>query len=433
MPVARSRLLLSLFASLATPLALVAADPPAPPVPAEDVALAGLWESQDAIGRGAALWLASNGDAVWGTGMFADATYTVKGDRIGVRFESPLDEDEDEHTEEAPQEQPLGNLTHSRWMREGDGRTEVWERVGTSDRVTVEGTWTTMHKIGRTAYERYEPGGAMRLRIQVGPGLAGTWARKGDAVVVRWKDGTRSTLKVQGEALHVPTALAGEVVLTRRGAENWYALQQNPPEFSTGRTPQAGREVLGLWENTHKTLGGIGGAWWFEPSGRVVAATLFVGDATYERKDGRLLLRSSGSPKPDDVPLGDLGPDTWRIVGEGMTMTKVRVGPVADPPSVVGTWRYKHYTGGTAYERYGQDGTLQYRALITPAEVGTWSRNGDLLEVRWPQAPAARFRVQDGRLIDDESGTKEPYATRRGDEDWYGLATAWGPEPARAP
>jgi hypothetical protein len=429
MLVARWSLLPPLFAALALPLGLAAADPPAPGAPQGEASLAGLWESQEVLGRGAALWLASNGDAVWGTGMFVDGAYAVHGDRIAQRLALVPHEDEKEET----QEQPLGDLTKSRWTRESERRTEVWERVGTTDRITVEGTWTTMHRIGRTAYERYEPGGTLHMRIQVGPGLAGAWVRNGDAVEVRWKDGTRSMLKVVGETLHVPSGVSSEVVLTRESAENWYALRPDPPEFSMGRTPQADRELPGLWENTSKSLGGIGGAWWFEPSGRVLAATLILGDATYERRDGRLLLRFAAAPNPEDMPLGDVGPATWRIEGEGVTLTKERIGGLADPPSVVGTWRYAHDTGGTAYERYGGDGTMRFRLLLTPAEVGTWSRHEDVLEVRWPQAQPATFRVQGGRLFDAAGEQEEPYAVRRDDEDWYRLGGGWGPEPSRAP
>ncbi len=119
--------------------------------------------------------------------------------------------------------------------------------------------------------------------------------------------------------------------------------------------------------------------------------------------------------------------------GEGGALVKERVGPGVEPPSVVGTWRYTHSASGTAYERYGEDGSMRFRLLLTPAEVGTWSRHEDVLEVRWPQAPAATFRVQGGRLFDDAGGRKEPYAVRSGDEDWYRLSGGWGPEPSRAP
>jgi len=128
MPVARCPLLLSLVAVVALPLALAAADPPAVPAPPGNAALAGLWESEEVLGRGAALWLSSSGDAVWGTGMFVDGTYAVHGDRIALRLALRPDEDE----KEGPQEQPLGNLTKSRWTREGDRHSEAWERVPAS-------------------------------------------------------------------------------------------------------------------------------------------------------------------------------------------------------------------------------------------------------------------------------------------------------------
>src|SRR5688500_10828484 len=86
MLVARCPLVLSLVAVLTLPLARVEADPPAP-APAGNTALVvGLWESKEVLGRGAALWLASNGDAVWGTGMFVDGTYAVRGDRLALRL-----------------------------------------------------------------------------------------------------------------------------------------------------------------------------------------------------------------------------------------------------------------------------------------------------------------------------------------------------------
>jgi hypothetical protein len=50
MPVTTCPLLVSLFAGLALPLARAAADPPAPPVPPRDAALAGLWESEERLG-----------------------------------------------------------------------------------------------------------------------------------------------------------------------------------------------------------------------------------------------------------------------------------------------------------------------------------------------------------------------------------------------
>jgi hypothetical protein len=429
MRIVRRSLPLSLFAVLALSFAQAAADPPAAPRAPGDASLAGLWESEEPLGRGAALWLASSGEAVWGTGMFVDGTYAVRGDRLAQRFRLLPAEDEKSEL----QEEPLGRLTTSRWTRGADGRSETWERVGQSDRVTVEGTWTTLHRTGRTSYQRYAADGSVHVRMQVGPGFEGTWARERDVVDVRWKDGKRSTLKVVDGKLHVPSGASAKVVLTRRGAENWYSLRTDPPEFSTGRSPQADREIPGLWENTSKSLGGIGGAWWFEPSGRVLAATLVLADATYETKDGRLVMRFAEAPKPEEMPLGEVGPATWRIEEGGVALVKERIGPASEPPSVVGTWRYAHDTGGTAYERLGADGTWRFRLLITPAEVGTWSRHEDVLEVRWPQAPALTLRVQGGRLHDDSSEPKRVYAARMGDEDWYRLAGGWGPEPSRAP
>ena len=428
----RRRLARSATAYLATlvlPFALATAGSPEP---APDPALAGLWESAPSVATGSALWLSPAGDVLWGSLMTVDGTYEVRGDRLTTRWKS-LETQGEAGPDPAS---PIGALTKSTWTRESPEGTQRRERVGASEDVTVKGVWKFMHTLGRTAYERYGPKDEIESRMQVGAGIGGTWSRVGDAVKIQWADSTQSTLRVDGPSLRSSAAAFGDVAYTRRAADNWYALALAPVVFSEGLKPSSDADVVGLWESTHTSLGGISAAYWIDPSGRVDSATVVIVGGTYEVNGTKLIRRAAEKQgtTTDESDLGEVTATTWRQVVQGNPMVKERVGlSTGQGRSIIGVWRELSSTGGIANERYEGNGAFQFRMRLIAGDVGTWSRKGDQVEMRWAADSPRRLTLRKEALLQVDAKGQEHRLERRGKEDWYALTGPMAPSPPRDP
>jgi len=64
-----------------------------------------------------------------------------------------------------------------------------------------------------------------------------------------------------------------------------------------------------------------------------------------------------------------------------------RVGPPPDPTNLLlGVWRYRHHTGGVAFEKYLPDGRLLFRVPF-PAKTGCFTVQASDVSLSYPEGP----------------------------------------------
>ena len=107
----------------------------------------------------------------------------------------------------------------------------------------------------------------------------------------------------------------------------------------------------------------------------------------------------------------------------GEPITKTRAGAVEDAERpILGVWRYPHATGGTAWERYGADGTMLFRLAIT-YQPSVCSVTGDRLAIVSPQMKTdARFELAGDELRLFGSSDEARLFRRVAAGRWYGKA-----------
>lgn len=191
-----------------------------------------------------------------------------------------------------------------------------------------------------------------------------------------------------------------------------------PPVFGT---PDG---LVGVWESTARSLGGIGHALEFREDGQVVTYMLVMVEMKY-RVEGDRLFRDDGAEELQE-PLGTIEGDVWKTtlpVAEERTVPaeKKRVGratPGADP--LVGVWMY----GGAevkmqVFERYDANGWCRFRVLLpSDPTPRPYERRGDTLRLGSGAAATEHALVLSGdRLrLEDEGKHEYRYA---GKHPWW--------------
>jgi hypothetical protein len=199
-----------------------------------------------------------------------------------------------------------------------------------------------------------------------------------------------------------------------------------PPPPKQGPYPPpdgSPKGILGLWESTSRSRGGIGHAVEFFADGKVRTGMLILHDGRY-RVDGDRLVVGDES-ESESIPLGTIDEDRWTVEhDEGEKVVKQRVGKATpNQPPIVGVWTYSMDENAKTYERYRPDGWIEYRMPMAIHESGTYERTGDTL--RWKVAGEAAQELEvaiDGdrlRLTPPDGETREyRYA---GEKPWYEL------------
>jgi hypothetical protein len=186
-------------------------------------------------------------------------------------------------------------------------------------------------------------------------------------------------------------------------------------------TPPSDGTVVGFWESTSTTRGGIGQAIEPKPSGEMVTSTTFIVDQAYRAADGKLAL-AEGATKLD-TPTGET---TFKIVngvflqsdGEGGEIRKERLGTTeAGADSIVGAWRYRHYTGAIAFERYTTDGRLLFRLPMT-SQTSCYQATDTTVTVETPGRATLMTYTVAGSMLTLRSSDGKSYGYRRADP-WY--------------
>ena len=127
--------------------------------------------------------------------------------------------------------------------------------------------------------------------------------------------------------------------------------------------PVGGQDLVGLWESVASSRGGIGNNIEFRKDGSYVAAVTVLVDLNYEVKEGKLFTgKNNGEPvsfvEGEAITIGDTA---LVVKGEnGGKEVRDRVTPGAGT-AIVGVYKYRHYTGGIAFERFTPDGILNFR------------------------------------------------------------------------
>ena len=181
----------------------------------------------------------------------------------------------------------------------------------------------------------------------------------------------------------------------------------------------------GLWESTATTKGGIGNTIEFRPDGSIVEALTVIVNMRYRLKGDRLLLESDSATKEQDSrnativaikgqKLLEKGPD-------GSVIEKDRVGSAVQGESgLVGAWRYRHYTGAIAFERYTPDGQLLFRLPLSSSTGCFVARERELtLAVPNQAEEVFRYDISGEKLVLTDSAGHSSSYRKDSNGPWY--------------
>jgi|SRR5215470_10561778 len=170
--------------------------------------------------------------------------------------------------------------------------------------------------------------------------------------------------------------------------------------------------VVGFWESESTSRGGIGQTIELKASGEFLSSTAVMVDQLYRTADGKLFVAGNGAP--------------YKVTRDVLVQTddkrdeirKERVGSrAAGKDPLVGVWRYRHYTGAIAFERYTEDGRLLFRLPMT-SEQGCYRATGDALSLDIDgRTNTAQYTVAGTRLTLRSADGKTH--TFRRTEPWY--------------
>jgi hypothetical protein len=182
-------------------------------------------------------------------------------------------------------------------------------------------------------------------------------------------------------------------------------------------------DLVGLWESTTTSRGGIGHTFEFRSDGTFVEATTVIVDGYYRLVGNRLVngeqpvglgadVSKAARIKFDGDVLEETGPD-------GSVVRKERMGTGTESSPLVGAWRYRHYTDVVAFERYTADGRMFFR-LPMVSSVGRYSLKGnELLIVGASQRDATMTTTLHGDTLSLVTEGKTTNYRRVSAGPWY--------------
>jgi hypothetical protein len=194
--------------------------------------------------------------------------------------------------------------------------------------------------------------------------------------------------------------------------------------------------LVGLWETASTTRGGIGHAIEFRPDGTYVESTVVIVDTPY-RLVGNRLHTGSDTETGKSPTAAFEGGVLVQTAPDGSVVRKERIpGPPPSPLTIVGAWRYCHYAGVPAYERYSENASMQFRLPMT-SSTGRYSLQGDQLTLTADQRPGVKAKVEargDNLVISRTGGGPAEYR-REPTGAWYpiGKIEKCGASPLEVP
>jgi hypothetical protein len=145
--------------------------------------------------------------------------------------------------------------------------------------------------------------------------------------------------------------------------------------------------LIGTWEDQVRSADGIGLTFLFAPERTVTMVFGAMVDGKYKLEGDQFTIIGTGGNRPvtQTVFLTNAG-DT-AIFSYGTASDKlVRMGPGTQGDSIIGKWRYIHYTGVPGYNEYRADGRMRLRVPIRVVK-GSYSVRGNTLIMRTSLAP----------------------------------------------
>jgi hypothetical protein len=127
--------------------------------------------------------------------------------------------------------------------------------------------------------------------------------------------------------------------------------------------PAVNKELAGLWESASISRGGIGSNIEFRADGSYISAVTVLVDLRYEVKNGRLYTgKNPGEPVSYEAGQEiKVDKNALVLIGQnGEKEVRKRISP-GRADSIVGKYKYRHYTGAIAYEQFTADGTMLFR------------------------------------------------------------------------
>lgn len=223
-------------------------------------------------------------------------------------------------------------------------------------------------------------------------------------------------ITISGSSLHAPFRYLFLAV--------WIlALLWNVTAFAQEKTPAAKqigetsiKRLIGVWESPDTTKGGLGAIYEFREDGGLMVGMGALVNMTYDPQDPNLqqLMMQSGDKSLDD----DSKPQ------------KIMDGPVGSP-SYVGVWKFRHYTGGFAFQQITADGRIMLRVPF-PMPWGRYEVKGNKLSIIQPGCPSVDvvYKVTE-KTLDLTAPGKKTERLIRVIPTWYHALTESETEEAR--
>ena len=231
------------------------------------------------------------------------------------------------------------------------------------------------------------------------------------------------TANRQSNLRSIAVLLTVLVALTACGEETQQGKEIEPQVSDGGITAQ---QLVGFWESTDRTQGGIGNYIEFRADGSCTRALCIMVEATYERDGTNVKMAFADAAEKsmttevsiqDDV-MTQGGPETPGQPADRVEKRRVSAGP-ADAPAIVGVWTYKHYTGVPAFERYTTDGRMLLRIPMPGEKETTFSVRDHSLKFRYEEPVA--IALEDGLLWIGEGSKRRGYRRVKGGAWYQGL------------
>ena len=193
-----------------------------------------------------------------------------------------------------------------------------------------------------------------------------------------------------------------------------FAQEKTPAAKAIGETSI--KRLIGVWESPDTTKGGLGAIYEFREDGGLMVGMGALVNMTYDPQDPNLqqLMMQSGDKSLDD---------------DGQPQ-KIMDGPVGSP-SYVGVWKFRHYTGGFAFQQITADGRIMLRVPF-PIPWGRYEVKGNKLSIMQPGSPPVDvvYKVTD-KTLDLTAPGKKTQRLIRVIPTWYHALTESETEEAR--
>lgn len=180
------------------------------------------------------------------------------------------------------------------------------------------------------------------------------------------------------------------------------------------------RALLGRWESVNRSRGGLGSIIDFNADGSLTTTIGAIVDFTYEVNKGRLTTTYV------DPQTGKIEKTTNAIRFEGDTlvekngngrgndirMTRQTAANPSEP--LLGTWRYPHYSGSTAFVTFTKDGRRLLRVPLT-VDAGTWVATSDQLtmQIAAREPITTTYHIDGDVLTINDHGKESKYKRAR--------------------